>query len=143
MPVYRCSLPEGRLSAEQKQQIACEITEIHCALTNGTPRKFVHVVFDEARPGATFAGGEPSTASKIVGLIRSGRTQETRSELVRRLTDMWASVTGQDKAEVLVALHEVRPKDVMEWGELLPEDGEEASWVAEHDLGRFGVDATR
>jgi len=143
MPVYRCSLPEDLLSPAQKQQIASEVTEIHCELTNGTPRKFVHVVFDEVRPGGTFAGGEPSTSSKVVGLIRSGRTQETRSELVRRLTAMWARVSGQDTADILVAVHEVRPRDVMEWGELLPEDGEEASWIAEHDLARLGVDAPK
>jgi len=36
----------------------------------------------------------------------------------------------------------VRPKDVLEWGEFLPEDGEESGWVDEHDLTRLGVYAT-
>ncbi|HEY2194383.1 MAG TPA: tautomerase family protein [Actinomycetospora sp.] len=142
MPVYRCSIPQGLLTDDQKQQIALEITDIHCGLTNGTPRKFVHVTYEEVAPGATYVGGERSTASKTIGLIRTGRPQETRSELVRQLTDMWARISGQDKADILVALQEVRPRDAMEWGELLPEDGVEAAWIDEHGLTNAGVSAT-
>ena len=142
MPVYRCAIPAGSLTAEQKRHLAVELTDIHCALTNGTPRKFVHVTFEETPSGDAWSGGAPSTVSKIVGLIRSGRSQEVRSALVTRFTGAWARITGQDRADILVALHEVRPKDVMEWGELLPADGEEAEWVAEHGLECLGVVAT-
>ena len=143
MPIYRCSLPEGLLSAEQKLQMSQEFTDIHCELTNGTPRKFVHVIFDEVPDGNAFTGGAPSTVSKTVGFIRDGRSQETRSELVRRLTEMWERISGQNNADIVVALHEVRPKDVMEWGEFLPDDGAEAEWVAQHDLTAVGVYATK
>jgi phenylpyruvate tautomerase PptA (4-oxalocrotonate tautomerase family) len=142
MPIYRCAIPAGSLTDEQKRQLAEEFTTIHCALTNGTPRKFVHVTFQEAAPGDAWSGGSPSTVAKIIGLIRTGRSQETRSALVTQLVEAWAKVTGQDRADIIVALHEVRPADVMEWGELLPADGEEADWVAQHGLESAGVVAT-
>ena len=143
MPIYRCSVPQGLLSYEQKRQMSKEFTDIHCELTNGTPRKFVHVIFEEVPQGNAFTGGAPSTVSKTVGFIRTGRSQETRSALVRRLTEMWERISGQNNADIVVALHEVRPRDVMEWGEFLPGDGAEADWVEEHDLGRVGVFATK
>ena len=142
MPIYRCAIPAGSLARDQKRRLAEEFTTIHCALTNGTPRKFVHVTFEEAAADDAWSGGSPSTVSKIVGLIRSGRSQETRSTLVTQLTDAWSAITGQDKADIIIALHEVRPRDVMEWGELLPADGEEAAWVTQHGLESMGVVAT-
>jgi phenylpyruvate tautomerase PptA (4-oxalocrotonate tautomerase family) len=142
MPIYRCSVPEGLLSQDQKLQLSNEIADVHCNLTSGTPRKFVHVVFEEVPNGNAYTGGAPSTVSKIIGLIRSGRTQPTRSDIVAGITALWARITGQPGADIVVALHEVRPKDVMEWGEFLPEDGEEAAWVDKHDLAKHGVYAT-
>lgn len=142
MPVYRCTVPVGLLRPDQKPLIANEIADIHCGLTSGTPRKFVHVIFEEVAEGNAFAGGGPSDVSKIVGLIRSGRTQETRCDLIRALTSSWRQITGQSEADIFVALTEVRPKDVMEWGEFLPEDGEEAAWVEKHGMERYGVYAT-
>jgi phenylpyruvate tautomerase PptA (4-oxalocrotonate tautomerase family) len=142
MPFYRCTVAQGSLSREQKVQLAGEFADIHCALTNGTPRRFVHVLFEEIPEGNAFCGGEPSIVAKTIGFIRSGRTQETRSALVAELTEMWRRVTGLGYADIVVAVHEVRPRDSMEWGVFLPEDGEEAQWVAEHDLARQGVVAT-
>jgi phenylpyruvate tautomerase PptA (4-oxalocrotonate tautomerase family) len=142
MPVYRCTISAGLLDKDQKSQLAIGIADVHCGLTNGTPRKFVHVIFEELSADNSYSGGVPSTASRIVGLIRSGRTQQTRSGLVSALTGLWARVSGQPSSDILVALYEARPKDIMEWGEFLPEDGEEASWVEQHGLASQGVVAT-
>jgi phenylpyruvate tautomerase PptA (4-oxalocrotonate tautomerase family) len=142
MPIYRCTISAGLLDEDQKSQLAAGFADVHCNLTNGTPRKFVHVIFEELTADNSYSGGVPATASRIVGLIRSGRTQQTRSDLVSALTDLWARVTGQSNADIVVALTEARPKDIMEWGEFLPEDGEEASWVEQHGLASQGVVAT-
>ncbi|HEX3612606.1 MAG TPA: tautomerase family protein [Sporichthyaceae bacterium] len=134
MPFYRATVPQGSLSRDQKRELALAITDVHCARTGGTPRKFVHVVFTEFSTDDGFSGGEPSTVSMIIGLIRAGRSEEVRIGLVTGITDRWREITGQSSADVLVALHEVRPRDAMEWGVLLPEDGAETAWIAEHDL---------
>ena len=134
MPIYRASVPAGSLTRAQKEELAGAITDVHCERTGGTPRQFVHVIFTEVAPGDGFSGGEASTVSIIVGLIRSGRSEQVRTGLVTDITARWREITGQSSADVLVALHEVRPRDAMEWGQLLPEDGEETRWIAEHDL---------
>ena len=45
---------------------------------------------------------------------------------------MLADVTGRERAEVGVATVDVPSKWIMEGGELLPEPGEEAAWLAKH-----------
>lgn len=134
MPFYRATVPQGSLSRDQKREPALAITDVHCTRTGGTPRKFVHAVFTEFSADDGFSGGEPSTVSMIIGLIRGGRPEEVRIGLVTGIADRWREITGQGSADVLVALHEVRPRDAMEWGVLLPEDGAGTAWIAEHDL---------
>ena len=142
MPLYRVSAPAGSLSVEQKRRIAIEFTDIHCRCTNGTPRKFVHVIFEDVAEPNAWTAGEPSTVTKAVGMIRSGRSRQTRQRLVVELTEMLRRITGLSEQDTFVTLTEVRPEDSMEWGRFLPEDGEESEWVQEHGLGRVGVHAT-
>jgi 4-oxalocrotonate tautomerase family enzyme len=143
VPLYRVSAPAGSLTVEQKRQLSSAFTDIHCECTSGTPRKFVHVIFEDVADGNAWTGGEPSSVTKVVGLIRSGRTRETRQQLVIRFTELMHRTTGLDHADIVVTLQEVRAEDSMEWGEFLPEDGHEAGWVAQHDLEHLGVHATK
>lgn len=137
MPIYRCTVPEGLLSAEQKSDLAGTFADVHCHYTTGTPRRFVHVVFEPCAPGDTYTGGARSSGSTIIGMIRSGRSQEVRSAIVRDLTKRWVEITGQPESDVVVSLLEVRPKDTMEFGVLLPESGEESAWIAQHNLSEI------
>jgi phenylpyruvate tautomerase PptA (4-oxalocrotonate tautomerase family) len=134
MPIYRCTIPQELLSPSQKSELASMFADVHCHHTTGTPRKFVHVLFEPCANGNSYTGGVISSVSKIVGMIRAGRSQEVRSAIVRDVTQRWTEVTGQPLSDVVVTLLEVRPKDTMEWGEYLPESGEEPAWIARHDL---------
>jgi phenylpyruvate tautomerase PptA (4-oxalocrotonate tautomerase family) len=131
MPVYQCYSPQGLLTKSVKADIAEEITRIHCNAT-GAPELYVNVLFQDAPEGDCFVAGQPSTHSYIFGSIRHGRDLETRQGMLRDLSQMWRRLTGQSEAEVLVALSEVNPQNVMEAGLILPEPGTEQQWFDEN-----------
>jgi phenylpyruvate tautomerase PptA (4-oxalocrotonate tautomerase family) len=53
MPFYQCISLAGSLSQEQKEEIAREVTRIHCQETGGLPL-FVQIQFDEVTSGNVF-----------------------------------------------------------------------------------------
>jgi phenylpyruvate tautomerase PptA (4-oxalocrotonate tautomerase family) len=122
------------VSPEQKAAIAGEITRIHCGLNPGTPTGFVHVIFTDVAPGDGFVGGEISTKSVIIGLIRAGRSREIKTGLLLGISEAWQKITGQAEEDIVVGLQDIPAKDVVEGGLILPEPGEEEAWLAEHGL---------
>jgi phenylpyruvate tautomerase PptA (4-oxalocrotonate tautomerase family) len=127
MPVYQCYSPKGLLTNSVKAKIAEEITSIHCNAT-GAPELYVNVLFQETSDGDCFVAGQQSGHSYIFGAIRHGRDLEVRQGMLRDLSQMWTRLTGQSAAEVLVALNEANPQNVMEAGLILPEPGKEQQW---------------
>ena len=51
MPTYFCMSTNGRLTSEQKNKIAGEITRIHAEVT-GAPSFFAQVIFNDVQPGS-------------------------------------------------------------------------------------------
>jgi phenylpyruvate tautomerase PptA (4-oxalocrotonate tautomerase family) len=127
MPVYQCYSPKGLLTKSTKAKLAEEITSIHCNAT-GAPELYVNVLFHDTTEGDCFVAGRPSTHSYIFGAIRHGRDLETRQAILRDLSQMWTRLTGQSEAEILVALNEANPQNVMEAGLILPQPGQEQQW---------------
>ena len=82
MPIYQCISPEGVLDESQRENIAGEITRIHCDAT-GAPRSFVNVVFQDMQNGRVFTGASRSTHSIVFGDIRAGRDVATRHAMLR------------------------------------------------------------
>lgn len=134
MPFYRCTVPTGLLEKDQKAQIAGAITNLHCGLNPGTPRDFVHVVFDEVAAGNGWCGGRPSPKSVIIGMIRAGRTREIKDGLLFGISELWQKVAGQDPIDIVVGVVEIPARDVVEAGWILPEPGDEEAWLVEHGL---------
>ncbi|MGH8999859.1 MAG: tautomerase family protein, partial [Acidimicrobiia bacterium] len=132
MPIYRCTIPQASVSDEHKEQIALEITRIHCEACPGTPQRFVHVVFEEVSPGNGFCGGQRSKASLVHGTIRGGRDQPVRSGIVTEISRTWSKITGQSEDDILALVIEVPAGNVVEGGAVMPEPGQEAAWLAEH-----------
>jgi phenylpyruvate tautomerase PptA (4-oxalocrotonate tautomerase family) len=120
---------DGFLTSSQKSQIANDIVDIHCGITSGTPREFVHVIFEEVPEGNSYTGGELSSCSKIIGLFRAGRTPETRAAVIEGIAESWTKITAQEPKDVVVALQEIAPKNTYEWGAFLPDPGEEQEWI--------------
>uniref|UniRef100_UPI001952E9C7 tautomerase family protein n=1 Tax=Stenotrophomonas maltophilia TaxID=40324 RepID=UPI001952E9C7 len=83
---YICTVPAGRLSAEQKSRVAAEITRIHNEVT-GAATFFAQVIFNEVPAGNYFIGGKPLREDQIFinGQIRAGRSALDRARLLRGL----------------------------------------------------------
>jgi phenylpyruvate tautomerase PptA (4-oxalocrotonate tautomerase family) len=139
MPIYQCTSADGLLDDSARENIAKEITRIHCDAT-GAPASFVNVLFHETHEGGHFVDGRPSGHSIVFGAIRQGRDIETRQSMLRELSQMWTRLTGQPEGEVLVTLTEVPAENMIEGGLILPEPGQERAWFAKnsarlHEVG--------
>lgn len=131
MPTYVVTTSEGRLSPSQKQDIAAQITDIHCS-TTGAPAYFAQVIFFEVTEGNYFLAGKPLQKDNIFvhGEIRAGRDSTTKEKLI---LDIMASIASTAKAEVSnvqVYILDVPARQIAEWGQILPNPGEEAAWDA-------------
>src|SRR5215211_1081791 len=131
MPFYTCFAVAKSLSPAQKEFIAEEITRIHTALTHA-PRSFVRVYFQEMQSSDIFSGGRTQPFAMIRGVIRSGRTAETKVQLLSQLWAMLQAATGLESGQLLVSVQDNPAGNAMEGGELLPEPQHEADWLLRH-----------
>lgn len=79
-----------------------------------------------------FVARQQGDRAFVMGRIRHGRSQDIRQAILRDLADMWVRITGQNEADLLVALFEVDPAMVLEAGRFMPEPGRERDWFAGH-----------
>ena len=125
MPFYVCTIPEGALDLVARERVARAITDIHCDET-GAPPSFVHVAF------AAATDPDPQ-AWAVFGTIRAGRTDGTKAAIRRRMAAAVGESGGVPAERVTVTTVDIPASWVMEGGALLPEPGEEDSWLAAHD----------
>ena len=131
MPTYRVMAAAGLLSAEQKQRIAQGITQVHHRVT-GAQAFFAQVLFTEVPAGDHFVGGAPLRGDHLFvhGHIRAGRTPERRRQLLQELVAEVASAGAIAPNRVWAYLAELPPGQMAEYGHVLPEPGEESTWLA-------------
>jgi phenylpyruvate tautomerase PptA (4-oxalocrotonate tautomerase family) len=130
MPTYVCTVKEGRLSPDQKNGIAREITRIHCEVT-GAPGYFAQVIFEEVKPGSYFMGGVPLKHDVIFvyGRIRAGRSIQDKLQMIKLMTEALGKAAGVDRTGVWVYISELPPRQMVEYGHVLPEPGDEDAWT--------------
>lgn len=130
MPTYICTVPAGRLSAEQKAHVASEITRIHNEVT-GAATFFAQVMINEVPSGNYFLGGKPLREDQIFinGQIRAGRSAVDRARLMRGILESVAAAADAETASVWVYLTDLPPRDMIEYGHVLPEPGSENEWL--------------
>ena len=128
MPLYLCSAQKDTVTAAAKQQIAKDITAIHCEVT-GAPPSFVHVAFFEDSPLFPLE----DKALVVMGTIRMGRTPEQMEEITTAIRRSLATHGGVEVALTEAHLRETPASWVLEGGEIMPEPGEEAAWFAAHE----------
>ncbi len=131
MPTYTCTSAEGRLSAEPKSRIASENTRIHAEVT-GAPSYFAQVIFSEVASGNWFMGGVPVAHDHIFvyGHIRSGRAAVDKTRMIRLMADAIRAAANVDSTRaVWVYLNELQPRQMIEFGHVLPEPGDEPAWT--------------
>ena len=137
MPTYVCTIKEGRLSPDQKSRIAGEITRIHCEVT-GAPTFFAQVIFEEVKPGNYFMGGVPLIHDQIFvyGRVRAGRSIQDKLKMIKLIAEAVANAAGVSRTGVWIYIAELPARQMMEYGYVLPEPGDEDVWTnalpAEH-----------
>lgn len=130
MPTYVCSVPNGKLNDQQKEEIAVAIGKRHNEAT-GASAFFVQVVVSEVGPTKRFLGGTPSEHHIwIRGDIRAGRTEQQHRQLMLSIMSDVSRITGYPNDDIWVYLCNLAPTDMVEYGHVLPRPGEEQQWFA-------------
>ncbi|MGJ4895201.1 MULTISPECIES: 4-oxalocrotonate tautomerase family protein [unclassified Bradyrhizobium] len=132
MPTYYCSSIEGRLSGRQKSAIAAEITRIHAEVT-GAPTYFAQVIFDDVKAENYFMGGAPLTHDQVFvyGHIRGGRAAIDKTRMIKLMAEAVAvAASAADHRSVWVYVGELPARQMIEFGHVLPEAGDEPAWTA-------------
>jgi phenylpyruvate tautomerase PptA (4-oxalocrotonate tautomerase family) len=125
VPFYHFHVLAGQITAAQRADIAAAVTRVHTEVT-GAPARYVHCAFSEMEPGSMFVAGEPVDAPRMVGIIRAGRTAETKARLLHGFADAWSAVTGQPRDRLAVFLQDVPGANVLEDGVILPDAAQDA-----------------
>jgi phenylpyruvate tautomerase PptA (4-oxalocrotonate tautomerase family) len=130
MPTYVCTVKGGRLSPDQKSRIAAEITRIHCEVT-GAPTFFAQVIFEEVKPGNYFMGGAPLVHDQIFvyGRVRAGRGVQDKLKMIKLMAEAVGKAAGVSRTGVWIYIAELPPRQMIEYGYVLPEPGEEQAWT--------------
>ena len=123
MPLYQFYVPADSASAARKAELAQAVTDVHTSVT-GAPPHYVNVAFTEVAPGSLFVAGRPVPHGRMVGIIRAGRSPETKRSLITGLAQAWSEVTGEPLESFALFIQEVPGSSMMEDGRLLPEAGE-------------------
>ena len=124
MPFYQFTVPAGSPSAARKAELAAAFTEVHAKVT-GAPTRYVNCSFVEVPPGSLFVADKPVEHGRMVGIIRAGRSEEVKRELLQGLAAAWADVTGEPVEGFALFLVDVPGHAVMEEGVILPEASED------------------
>jgi phenylpyruvate tautomerase PptA (4-oxalocrotonate tautomerase family) len=129
MPTYVVTSTPGRLSAENKQTIAKDITDIHCSVT-GAPKYFVQILFNGVPTENYFLAGKRLEEDNIYihAHIRSGRTTESKQKIMNDIISSVTAETGADKSSLQVYITDIPASQVAEFGSILPEPGQEKIW---------------
>ena len=124
MPLYRCSVPQGSVSLEQRHRIARAVTDIHVANT-GAPRSFVQVIFSEDE-------SEFAEEYYIDGGNRAGRPESTKRKNLSDVKAAFSDITGVPVAKIGGRITEGPAAWSLHGGVPTPEPGEEgAEWYAD------------
>ena len=130
MPTYTFSTSK-ELTAEQRTRLVESVTSIH-QVEATAPRYFVQVIFYKLEPGSMFIGGEPASSDHIWvrADIRSGRSKEQKANILTRIMSETSDILDISEQCVWVYVSDIPAHGVLEFGNILPEPGGEAEWLA-------------
>ncbi len=131
MPTFVCSAVAERLRPVQKTEVARSITNIYHEET-GAPRYFVQVIFHDIAPGNNYVAGQPAPADKILIRCdtRSGKTNEQKSQMVRRIMQDVSRIASAPEDAVTVLLCEIPVANIAEYGRVAPSPEEDDAWFS-------------
>ena len=129
MPTYTVTNSNFNLTSKQHKNIAEGITKVHNVVT-GANTYFAQVIFNKTKKNNHFMGGkkvkEPSLF--LLGQIRAGRPKKVKDKLISELRNVLVNKSKLDKTQVWVYINDLPPSQMIEYGAVLPETGEESKW---------------
>ena len=129
MPTYTVKYSNFKLTPKQKKFIADGITKTHSKFT-GANTFFAQVIFQKNENKSHFIGGKLVRNKEIFlnGQIRAGRTSTIKKNLILGLRKVLIQNTKLKKEFVWIYLEDLPPKQMIEYGEILPKSGGEKKW---------------
>lgn len=119
------------LTTHQKFELAKAITKIHAEVT-GAEAYFAQVIFKELNLHDFFIGGVLLDEPHIFlnGQIRSGRSEQTKKQLLVELEIAIQSVSRIAGHQIWAYIDEVSPGQMIEYGQILPTVGDDSVWFS-------------
>jgi phenylpyruvate tautomerase PptA (4-oxalocrotonate tautomerase family) len=124
MPLYTAITEDGFVSDETKAKIAKEITRIHTTVMK-VSNNFVRVVFLSYPEGCGFAAGEKASTAALNCVLRSGHTDEDKTEMLKQLWSMFQKLTGIPTDQLAISLQEIPSSNAMEMGQIMHAVGQQ------------------
>jgi phenylpyruvate tautomerase PptA (4-oxalocrotonate tautomerase family) len=130
MPTYNVYTSNLALTNFQKNKIAAEISQIHEVAT-GADSFFAQIIFHKIEDNNHFLGSKKVIAKQIFvhGEIREGRSVKIKNKLIINLRDALINFSGVDKEYIWIYLVDLKPEQMIEYGEILPKPGQESIWL--------------
>jgi phenylpyruvate tautomerase PptA (4-oxalocrotonate tautomerase family) len=130
MPTYNVFTSNLALTNFQKNKIAAEISQIHEVAT-GADSFFAQIIFHKIEDNNHFLGSKKVIAKQIFvhGEIREGRSVKIKNKLIISLRDALINFSGVDKEYIWIYLVDLKPEQMIEYGEILPKPGQESIWL--------------
>ena len=129
MPTYFVNSSNLKIEKKIKEKLAKKITKIHNEAT-GANKYFAQVIFNKNKLGDHYMGGKIVSKPEIFiyGHIRSGRTAKVKNKLITGLREIIRKNTRLKKDNIWVYILDLKPNQMIEYGELLPKSGGEKKW---------------
>ena len=129
MPTYTVTNSNFKLNTKKRNNIAKGITKVHNKIT-GANTYFAQVIFNRTKDNNHFMGGKKVKEPQIFlhGQIRAGRTKKIKKELTLKLKDILIKMSKLDETQIWVYIIDLPPFQMIEYGEVLPESGQENKW---------------
>jgi phenylpyruvate tautomerase PptA (4-oxalocrotonate tautomerase family) len=118
MPLYTAITQEGVVSSETRTKIAEEITRIHSSVMK-VPNNFVRVVFLTYPKGSGFTGGSEAPTAALNCVLRSGHTEEDKTDMLKQLWAMFQGFTDVATDQLALSLQEIPSSNAMEMGQIM------------------------
>jgi phenylpyruvate tautomerase PptA (4-oxalocrotonate tautomerase family) len=122
MPLYTAITEDGFVSDQTKAKIAKEITRIHAAIMK-VPENFVRVVFLSYPKGSGYTAGKPAPTGALNCVLRSGHTDDDKTEMLKQLWSMFQDLTGIPTDQLAISLQEIPSSNAMEMGQIMQSVG--------------------
>ena len=129
MPTYFVNSSNIKIKKKIKEKLAKKITKVHNEAT-GANKYFAQVIFNYNKKENHYMGGKMVSKPEvfIYGHIRSGRTAKIKNKLITGLREVIRKNTRLKKDNIWVYILDLKPSQMIEYGEILPKSGGENKW---------------